>query len=432
MSQGAIPGLLQSRLPFFYGWVVLACVCCAGFARQGPAVATLSIFVQPMTAEFGWSITGMSAAVSLGGLLAALTSPVLGPMLDRHGARAILCLAVLTTGVCTMALSLTQSLAYFIFFFCIARMNFAGPFDLGIYGAINNWFVRLRGVATSIATAALMVGLVAMPLIAQAAIIVDGWRLGWIAVGTSVLLVGFIPNWLLMVRRPEDMALEPDGGSRSQGSPTGDAKPTSDGAEEPQFTRAQALRTPAFWLLSLYTALVYPVQAGVSLHQAPHLIERGIDATEAALMISLFSLTSGVCGVVFGLLARRVPIQVSLALSATGLAATAYGMIELATTLEGYATAALFGFAIGGVLTILPIAWADFFGRRSFGAIRGIALSIQVMAQASGPLISGILRDATGDYVLSLATFCGLAGLAVVCALFTRAPKPVAPRGSSA
>ena len=266
MSPGGLPAWLQPRLPFFYGWIILACVCCVGFARQGPAVATLSIFIEPMTSEFGWSRTAMSAAVSLGGILAALTSPMLGPVLDRHGARAMLCWAVLTTAVCTMLLSLTQSLVFFFVFFCIARMNFAGPFDLGIYGALNNWFVRRRGIATSISTVSLMLGLIAMPLIVQAAILYDGWRAGWLAVGLTVLVIGFVPTWALMVRRPEDMGLVPDGPVAGTGNDGGEV----DTIAEPTFTRAQALRTPAFWLLSLYTLLCYPVQAGVSLHQAPH------------------------------------------------------------------------------------------------------------------------------------------------------------------
>jgi len=95
-----LPVWLQHRLPFFYGWVVLTAVCCAGFARQGPAVATLSIFIEPMTGEFGWSRTALSAAVSLGGVLAAIASPLLGPILDRRGARVMLCVAVLVTGSC--------------------------------------------------------------------------------------------------------------------------------------------------------------------------------------------------------------------------------------------------------------------------------------------------------------------------------------------
>ena len=277
---GALPSLLIRRLPFFYGWVILACACCAGFSRQGGAVATLSIFVEPMIRDFGWSRTGLSGAVSLGGVLAALSSPVLGRVLDRRGARLVLCLAVLLTGTADMLLSLTNSLSMFYLLFCVARMNFAGPFDLGIYGAVNNWFVARRALVTSIATVAQMMGLVALPLIAQAAILYDGWRAGWLAVGAAVLVIGFIPNWLLMVRRPEDLGLVPD----RRTVPLAATAATR--AAEPNFSRAQALRTPSFWLLCLFTLLAYPVQAGVSLHQAPFLIERGLSPTVAATVVS--------------------------------------------------------------------------------------------------------------------------------------------------
>src|SRR5262245_31851335 len=279
---------LIARLPFFYGWVVLACVCCAAFARQGPAVATLSIFVEPMTSDFGWSRTALSGAVSLGGVMAAVLSPLIGPMLDRRGARMMLCSAVLVTGACTMALSLTQSLLAFYVFFCIARMNFGGPFDIGIYGALNTWFVVRRPLANAIVNLAHMAGLAAMPLIAHAAMAEHGWRGGWLAVGATVLLVGLVPAWLFLVRRPEDAGLLPDGRPPAPAEErAGEAGGTR---AEPVFTRAEAMRTPAFWLLALYTIAVYPVQAGVSLHQAPHLIERGLSAATAATIVSVFSL----------------------------------------------------------------------------------------------------------------------------------------------
>src|SRR5690348_18428163 len=95
MRPPLLPRLLAPRLPFFYGWVVLGCLCLAGFARQGPAVAVLSVFVVPMTEAFGWSRAAIAGAVSLGGLLAAFVSPMLGPVLDRRGPRLILGLAVL-------------------------------------------------------------------------------------------------------------------------------------------------------------------------------------------------------------------------------------------------------------------------------------------------------------------------------------------------
>ncbi len=409
--------LVAARLPFYYGWVVLACLCFAGFSRQGPALATLSIFIEPLTREFGWSRTAVSGAVSLGGVLAALVTPLIGPLLDRRGARLVLCLAVLVNGVALILLSLTPSLLVFYLLFCIARMNWAGPFDIGIYGALNNWFVERRAFATSLATLAQMAGLVAMPLIAQFAIVHDGWRAGWLALGTVTLLVGFVPAWLFLVRRPEDLGLSLERTSRAPTAPV-----------EPRFSRAQAIRTPAFWLLMLYTVLVYPAQAGVSLHQAPHLVARGIGPPSAAAIVAWFSLMSGLAVLACGFLPRRLPIRFPMSLVGVLLALGALLMTRVAEPADGYLAATLFGLGVGGVLTLLPIAWADYFGRANFGAIRGLALSAQVLAQAAGPLASGALRDLTGDYALALHCFAGLALLSAATALAARRPTTAGAR----
>ena len=355
--------------------------------------------------------------MSLGGLLAALSAPVLGRVLDRQGARAVLCCAILLTGTADMALSLTTSLLMFYALFCVARTNFAGPFDLGIYGAVNNWFVARRSVTTAIATLAQMVGLVSLPLIAQAGMEHGGWRGGWLAVGLAVLAVGFIPTWLLLVRAPEDIGLVPDRRATPHPSRTHIAP-----LPEPSFSRADALRTPAFWLLSLFTLFAYPVQAGVSLHQAPFLIERGLDPAVAATVVSTFSFGSGVGSLAFGFFPRSLPVRYALALAALLQLIGTLTMLGVHAPLHGYVAAAAFGVGIGGLMTLLPIAWADYYGRRSFGAIRGLALTGQVLAQAAGPLLSGVLRDWSGSYDLSLQCFAVLSGLAILAALVARPP----------
>jgi MFS transporter, OFA family, oxalate/formate antiporter len=410
----ALPQRLAARLPFFYGWIVLACLCCAGFSRQGGATATFSVFVEPLAHEFGWSRTAISGAASLGGLLAALLSPLIGPFVDRRGARAALCLAVLGTGIATLLLSLTQSLAVFYLLFCIARLNWAGPFDLGIYGALNNWFVARRPLANSLATVAQMMGLVTMPVIAQLAMRSHGWRGGWVAIGFTVLAVGFLPNWLFLVRRPEDMGLVPDKAAPRDGRGSGPV--------EEAFSRRQAVRTPAFWLLLGYTALVYPVQAGVSLHQAANLIEHGIGPTPAASIVSLFSLMSGVASALCGLLPRRLPVRYAMAAGGAFLTGGCLAMIGIASTAEEALAAALFGLGIGAMLTLLPLAWADYFGRTNYSAIRGLVLSAQVTAQAAGPLLSGALHDWTGSYAVSLECFAILSVLSILVALAARRP----------
>ncbi|HTV89332.1 MAG TPA: MFS transporter, partial [Stellaceae bacterium] len=318
-------------------------------------------------------------------------------------------------------LSLTPSLAVFYLLFCIARMNWAAPFELGLYAALNNWFVRRRTRASGIVTLAQQVGLVAMPLVAEVAILERGWRAGWLAVGAVTLLVGCVPSWLLLARRPEDLGLVPDGAA----APAAAAAPSRRGtAPEPRFSRRQALATPAFWLLLLFAMLVYPVQAGVSLHQAPFLIERGIAPTIAATIVSTFSAASAAATIVCGLLPPRVPIRCWLAATGATLAVGVGLMLGVHAALQGYVAAGTFGFGLGMLQTLLPVAWADYFGRAHYGAIRSVALPAQVVAQAAGPLVSGMLRDATGNYVLSLRCFAILAALSVVAALAARQPAP--------
>ena len=408
----ALPRAVAARLSIYYGWVVLACLCCAGFARQGPAVATLTVFVEPLTREFGWSRTALSGAVSLGGLLAAMVSPLIGSMLDRRGSRLVLCLAIAVNGAALLLLSLTPSLLIFYLLFCVARMNWAGPFELGIYGALNNWFMARRTVAASIINLAQMFGLVAMPLIAQFAILHDGWRAGWLALGVMVLVVGFVPVWLFLVRRPEDMGIESD---RSPAAVSNGFGTTA--AVERSFSRQQAIRTPAFWLLMLYTMMMYPVQAGVSLHQAPHLIARGLDATTAAFVVSGFSLMSMLATGVCGFLPRRLPVRFPLMVAATLMGSGTMLLPGVVSAADGFLAAGVFGLGLGAMLTLTPMAWAEYFGRANYGAIRSYALSAQVLAQAVGPLLSGALYDWTGAYTISLHCFTALSGLGLLAAL---------------
>jgi MFS transporter, OFA family, oxalate/formate antiporter len=412
----ALPRALAARMPFYYGWIVLACVCCAGFARQGSAVATFSVFIEPLSREFGWSHTALAGAVSLGGVLAAVVAPLIGPFLDRRGARLVLCLAVLVNGVALSLLGFTSSLLGFYFLFCIARMNWAAPFELGIYAAVNSWFIARRTTASSIASLVQMLGLVAMPLIAQFAILNGGWRGGWIALGAVVVIVGFLPVALFLVRKPEDMGLVPDPARVSGPRAGAGARP------EPRFSRAQALRSASFWLLMLYAVTIYPVQAGVSLHQASHLVHRGLDPTTAALIVSFFSLMSAVATVACGFLPRRWPIRFTLAAGGLFAAIATWLMPGISTAADGYLCAGLFGIAMGCMLTMLPVAWADYFGRANYGAIRSLALPAQGVAQAAGPLASGVLYDWSGNYTLSLHAFAVLSALSIVSALAAKEP----------
>ena len=412
---------LARRLPFFYGWVIVGCTMCSSVVRQTAAVATLSIFLVPMTDEFGWSRAGISGAVSLGGVLGALMAPLIGPLFDRHGSRALLVASAVAVSACCVALAGTQGLLWFYVAFSISRMMFSAPFEIGTTSAVTKWFVRRRARAMSLLIMSTGVGLTILPLVVAVAIAIAGWRAGWLTLAVVAIVLGVIPQWFLLVRRPEDIGLRPDGVAPDPQAPGSEARAPT--AEEVSFTRSRALRTPTLWLLMAYTLLVFPVQAGVSLHQAPHLIERGISPTIAATIVSTFSLAGVLSSLFFGHIGDRVSVRGALTASAALLALGAVTMRGVDGPLLGYASAVLFGAGIGGILTMIPVAWANYFGRAHFGAIRGITLPAQVGGQAMGPLAAGLLHDLTGSYASGLGAFAVLSLLAAGLALITRAPR---------
>ncbi len=414
---------LIRRLPFFYGWVIVACALGANGARQGAAVATLSVFILPMSAEFGWSRTALSGAVSLGSLLGALVAPALGPLFDRHGSRAILVTSAVVVAACCVALAGTQSLAWFYVSFALSRMIFSAPFDVGVTSAVAKWFVWHRALPMSMIAMSHGVFLAVIPFIVQLIIVDQGWRAGWVALAIMVVVIGVVPQALLLVRQPEDVGLVPDGRAPPRAAPDAGGSAGAAPAAEAAFTRGEALRSPVLWLLMAYTLLVFPVQAGISLHQAPYLIERGLSPAVAASAISIFSLSSACASLALGLTGRRLPVRGALVSCAALLSMAVLGMREVESAAAAFCAAAAFGASLGGVFVLLPLAWADYFGRAHFGAIRGITLPAQVGGQALGPVLAGVLHDATGEYGAGLALFALFALAAAVLALFVRAPR---------
>jgi MFS transporter, OFA family, oxalate/formate antiporter len=410
----------KAKPHLFYGWVIVACVACASFARQGSAVATLSVFIAPMVAEFEWSRSAISGAVSLGGVMGALFAPSLGVLVDRIGSRAILLVSTLVASCCAFLLAGVEGLVGFYICFSLSRMVFTAPFEVGISTVVANWFVRKRGRAMAYVSFSAAISLAIMPLLAELAIDYGGWRMGWLTVGAAVLIVGALPIALFMRRRPEDMGLLPDG-AMADDSPASAAETLKLGPVR-DLTRAEAVRTSGFWLLMTFTGIAFCIQAGISLHQAPFLVEQGISSTIAATIVSTFSISAALGALFFGRLGDRFPIRAVLPVVGLQLALGALAMHEVDSAATGYGAAVLFGFGIGGLLTLPQVAFAIYFGRTHYGAIRGLALPAQVVGQASGPLLAGVMHDVTGSYHAALLVFAGLGCCAALVGAMAKRP----------
>ena len=422
---------LANRLPFYYGWVIFAMASVPSFgARPVASVSVLSVFVIPMTREFDWSRGLFSGAVSLGAVCGLLVSPFAGRLIDRYGSRLTVAGCSLVVGVCAIGLSLISQAWVFYAVYVPGRAVFSSPLELGTSTAISNWFVRRRPLALALFGALQGIGLTVLPIIAALLITGWGWRTAWVTLGAATLAIGIAPALLLMVRRPEDMGMEPDTGRRKGPSEAGaglGAAVRSEGVQgtqawqEVNYTVREALRTRAFWILALFSMGGFMVQSGVSLHQVPHYIDEGVPVHLAAFTASTFAFGQIPGGLVWSSLGRAVPVRVMLSLSALVMAAGAFGTGYSGTLPWGTASALALGAGVGGLHTLLRLAWADYYGRLHLGSIRGLTLPAQIGGQAIGPVLGGFMFDATGIY---RTPFVILGFAAVACALMVLAAVP--------
>jgi MFS transporter, OFA family, oxalate/formate antiporter len=412
---------LAQRCPFYYGWVIFAIAASTSYAaRPLMSVAVLSVFMVPMTDAFGWSRGLFAGAVSLGGVCAVVISPLVGRLIDRYGSGWMISATSAVAGACAASLSVISQSWTFYAVYVPGRMVFASPLELATSTAISNWFIRRRSFALGLLGVTQGTGLAAMPLVAQQLIVGWGWRSAWVVLGLFTMATGIVPALLLMARRPEDMSLEPDPAAAksgevevvvSKGRQDTGGKPDVRIRAERQFTLGQALRTRAFWVLAVFSATGFMVQAGVSLHQVGHYIRQGLPGPSAAIMASVFALAQVPGGLLWSAITRHIPVRYVLAISGLCVALGATGTALSSTLAWGILSAAVIGGGVGGLHLLLRLAWADYYGRQHLGAIRGITLPVQIGGQAVGPITAGFVFDATGSYHTVFLFFAGVVAL---------------------
>ena len=435
---------LAHSLPFYYGWVIFGIAAVASYSsRPLMAVATLSVFLKPMTGEFGWDRGPFSVAVSLGGLCAVFVSPFVGRLIDRYGSGVILAFTSFAVGCCAMGLAAISQAWQFYGLYVPGRTAFASPLELGTTTAVNNWFIRRRSLALALLTVTQGTGLAMMPLAAQFIISGWDWRTAWLSLGIYTLAVGVLPALLLVARRPEDMGLAADPGrgeARRAGPQPPAMEPRDTAATESEwaggrraepaagpgrpvgevnFTVAAAMRTWAFWALAVFSGAGFMVQAGVSLHQVSHFTDKGLEGGAAALSAGVFAFCQVLGGLAWSGLTARIPIRFLLGASAGCLAVGAFGIEASSSLAGGLPAAAILGVGVGGLHLLLRLAWAEYYGRRHLGSITGLTLPVQVGGQALGPVLAGFMYDAFGSYQLPFRIFAlavTLAGLLVLTA----------------
>ncbi len=413
---------LVTKLPFFYGWTVLFAAGSSMIVRNAAASLTLAVFLYPMSEDLGWSRTLIAGAASLGGLLATVASPVVGWALDRYGARVILTGSVLVLGIATVSLAWATVPVAFYLAYGTSRVLFSSPLNLGPSVVVSRWFVRRRGRATGILFSSHSLGMITFPLVAGLVIKYRGWEEAWIVLGVLVWVLALGPVSMLIRQSPESVGLRPDGDPPEEPASGADATAVT---EEPSWTLREAVRTPTLWLLALSTGSLFLLQAGTNIHQGAYFLDQGLGVGVSAASLSLNAVFTGIGSLFWGWLTDRVPVRYTYAGVAL-MMAVALLLFPLAdTTVEAFVVASIFGTAVGGILVVPVVAYADYFGRRSLSAIRGVTEPFVSLGQAIGAVFSGIVYDATGSYKDAFLILAILGFATIAMLLMTRAPKRV-------
>ncbi len=410
------------RLPFFYGWIILA-VGALGIFLSGPGQTyVVSIFVDPIIQDLGWSRTLMSGLYTGGSLTAALIVPWVGKLLDRYGSRVVLPAVAALFGIATFYLSSVSTPMQMFLGIVAIRSLGQGSLVLISTTLVAMWFVRQRGRAIALSSLASPASQATLPLLVHALISQAGWRQTWLYLGL-IIWIGLIPIALLLVRRsPESVGMLPDGDPPRQRQ-----EDSSDlhirVYQEHDWILRDALRTRAFWLLLLSGAPMSMLGTALTFHHISLFASKGFEAGLAAGVLSLMAPMALVATFTAGWLADKVPNRFILC---GGLMLFTIAMWLAATMTQPWHTfvyGGMMGFAQGTMMTISTIIWPNYFGRAHLGSIRGMASTAMVAFAALGPLPFGLVFDLTGNYRLAIFMFLAAPVAIGMATLFATPPR---------
>lgn len=411
-----LPSRLAGRAgaePVFYGWTIVGVAGLVGFVEVAFFNPVLGVFLKPLAQDFGWGRAEVSLSISLGSLAAAGIGPLLGPYLDRVGPRLPLSLGIVAASGCAFGLAGVHALWQFDLLFGLGRALTVGVIDVCITVTVAKWFIVGRGRALSITVLSQRLGFAALPFLAEILVLHGDWRLAWLVLGALVLGVALLPSLFLFQARPEDRGLLPDGRSVATGDSAEPAAPPKlRGVSAIDLTLQEAIHSAAFWLITVATAQSLLVQGAVNLHQLPQLLDRGIPPAIAAGAVSVFAIAGAIGALLSSWPRRWVGSRRALGLYLLTSTAGLLILIGVHQIWQAYAFAVVYGLSFGGQLTMLVVIYADVFGRAHLGAIRGVAIPIQLAGNSIGPVFAGWVYDRSGSYVIAFSIFAALYVLA--------------------
>ncbi len=359
-----------------------------------------SAFFNPIIAEFKWSAAATATALSLQRTEAGIAGPFVGFLVDTYGARGVMLVGTAITSLGFFYLARIHSLPTFYLAFGIVALGFSMASMITTTAVVGNWFLRLRSRAMTLAFVGGGMGGIMVPAIVWG-VSSFGWRavMNWIALIT--LLIG-IPVALIMRHRPEDYGYLPDGRQPEVdetlvGDPDSLAGNVAE-LEEPDFTIRQILRSVTFWQLTMSMGVVGMVMGTVVVFSIPAMESFGLSSAFAGVVVLFLSVFNVAGRFLLGFLADKVDKRRILALTylLIGLGALAFAIIHQPWQVVLFLF--LYPPGHGGTVPVRFALLADYFGRRSFGALVGLTMTLTAVFGIIGPVFTGWMFDVTGSY----------------------------------
>jgi MFS family permease len=398
-----------------YRWVIVAAGGLMGCMAIG-AMFTLPVFLVPISKDTGWSVTGVSSAMTIGFLAMAFASMAWGSLSDRFGARPVVLLGSVVLAVSLALASRASSLIEFQLVFGLMVGGSIAAIIAPMMACVTGWFDTHRSLAVSLVSAGMgMAPMTVSPLAARLVSTYD-WRTSLQIIAALAAAV-MIPAALL-VRRPP--ALERKGANAVPGEQL-----------EPAMSVWEAVRSPQFVILLLTNFFCCATHSGPIFHTIGYAVSCGIPLVAAVSIYSVEGLAGLGGRIVFGILGDRFGAKRVLV---SGLLAQAFGALAYSFVHElgaFYAVAALFGFIYAGVMPLYAVLARENFPLRMMGTIIGGTSMAGSLGMAIGPLAGGLIYDTFASYRWLYVGAWGIGiGAFLIALTFRPFSKDQAARGS--
>ena len=410
---------IVNQSPVFYGWIILLAGTLGMIMTSPGQTYSVSIFTDYFIQDLGINRSVVSSLYTIGTLVGSFAQPLVGRQIDRRGPRQVVVFVSLLFGLGCMYMGFVNNALMLGLGFLAIRMFGQGNLGLVSRNVINQWWVRRRGVMMGLSGVIVsLLGLGAFPSLITWLISLYGWRSTYIILGFLVLLI-MTPLGLIFFRdRPEDYGWQPDGDER----PDSTSRASQVQPAEENWTLAEAMRTPIFWVFLTGMASISMLATGLFFHMVSIFEDNGLESNVAASVFVPIAVTTAAVSLVSGALVGRIRMRVILAL-ALFFQALALMMAQFLGSVE---LAFVYGVVLGVILglagTVGSVAWAMYFGRQHLGSISGFTVTVGVIGTALGPLPFGVARDLMGSYDLALTVTAVLPLLLGVLTLFV--PRP--------